>query len=200
MEVLYVYGTLSWTLIPVDGLPPSSAKPSTAIVLTHYSDVIMSAMAYQITSVSSVYSTGCSGADQRKHQSSALLSCVSGIHRDRWIPRTKGQWRGKCFHLMTSSCIESYMFYSTFFNRLRPWQNCRPFVDDIQIDFALSNILFWPLHLLKCVAKDTIDKRSAFVQIMTWRRAIHLNEFSICDTRRWTYGSLGITYMAMTRD
>ena len=23
---------------------------------------------------------------------------------DRWIPRTKSQWRGKCFHLMTSSC------------------------------------------------------------------------------------------------
>ena len=22
----------------------------------------------------------------------------------RWIPRTKGHWRGKCFHLMTSSC------------------------------------------------------------------------------------------------
>ena len=22
-----------------------------------------------------------------------------------WIPRTKGQWRGKCFHLMTSSCF-----------------------------------------------------------------------------------------------
>ena len=22
----------------------------------------------------------------------------------RWIPRTNGQWRGKCFHLMTSSC------------------------------------------------------------------------------------------------
>ena len=25
---------------------------------------------------------------------------------DRWIPRTKVQWRGKCFHLMTSSCIQ----------------------------------------------------------------------------------------------
>ena len=24
---------------------------------------------------------------------------------DRWISRTKGQYRGKCFHLMTSSCI-----------------------------------------------------------------------------------------------
>ena len=26
------------------------------------------------------------------------------FHRDRWIPRTTGQLRGKCFHLMTSSC------------------------------------------------------------------------------------------------
>ena len=25
-----------------------------------------------------------------------------GFTGDRWIPRTKGQWRGKCFHLMTS--------------------------------------------------------------------------------------------------
>ena len=25
---------------------------------------------------------------------------------DRWIPRTKGQLRGKCFHLMTSSCAQ----------------------------------------------------------------------------------------------
>ena len=23
----------------------------------------------------------------------------------RWIPRTKGQWRGKCFHFMTSSWV-----------------------------------------------------------------------------------------------
>ena len=26
---------------------------------------------------------------------------------DRWIPRTNGQLRGKCFHLITSSCDES---------------------------------------------------------------------------------------------
>ena len=34
---------------------------------------------------------------------------MRGIHRDRWIPRTKGQLRGKCFHLMTSSwyCLTS---------------------------------------------------------------------------------------------
>ena len=44
---------------------------------------------------------------QRKHQSSASLAFVWRIHRDRWIPRTKGQLRGNCFHLMTSSCKEA---------------------------------------------------------------------------------------------
>ena len=31
------------------------------------------------------------------------------ITADRWIPRTNGQWRGKCFHLMMSSCIQSML-------------------------------------------------------------------------------------------
>ena len=71
----------------------------------HYTDVIMTTMASQITSLTIVYSTVYSDADQRKHQSSASLAFVWGIHRDRWIPCTKGQLRGKCFHLMTSSCL-----------------------------------------------------------------------------------------------
>ena len=41
----------------------------------------MSAMVSQITGASIVYSTVCSGADQRKHQSSALLAFVRGIRR-----------------------------------------------------------------------------------------------------------------------
>ena len=69
----------------------------------HYIDVIMGAIASQITSLTIVYSTVNLGEDQRKHQSSASLAFVQGIHRDRWIPRTNGQWRGKCFHLMTPS-------------------------------------------------------------------------------------------------
>ena len=47
----------------------------------HYNDVIMNAMASQITSLTIVYSTDCSGADQRKHQSSASLTFVTGIDR-----------------------------------------------------------------------------------------------------------------------
>ena len=42
----------------------------------------MSAMAYQITSLAIVYSTYYSGADQRKHQSSAWLAFVWEI--DWW--------------------------------------------------------------------------------------------------------------------
>ena len=44
----------------------------------HYIDVIMSPMASQITGISIGYSSVCSGADQRKYQTSASLSFVTG--------------------------------------------------------------------------------------------------------------------------
>ena len=47
----------------------------------HYGDVIMGAIASQITSFTIVYSTVYSDADQRKHQSSASLAFVRLIHR-----------------------------------------------------------------------------------------------------------------------
>ena len=43
----------------------------------------MTTMASQITSLTVVYSIVYSGVDQRKHQSSASLAFVRGIHRDR---------------------------------------------------------------------------------------------------------------------
>ena len=49
----------------------------------HYYDVIMGAMASEITSLTTVYSTVYSGEDQRKHRSSASLAFVRGIH---WWP------------------------------------------------------------------------------------------------------------------
>ena len=50
-------------------------------VLLHYGDVIIGTIASQITSLTIVYSTIYSDADQRKHQSSASLAFVRGIHR-----------------------------------------------------------------------------------------------------------------------
>ena len=75
------------------------------VFASHYNDAIMTTIASQITSLKVVCSTVYSDADQRKHQSSASLAFMWGIHLDRWIPRTKGQLRGKSFHLMTSSCF-----------------------------------------------------------------------------------------------
>ena len=49
--------------------------------IMHYNDVIMSTMASQITSLTIVYSSVYSGADQRKHQSSVSLAFVTGLHR-----------------------------------------------------------------------------------------------------------------------
>ena len=71
----------------------------------HHHDVIMSAPASQIAGVTSVYSTVCLSADQRKHQSSASLAFMRGIHRWPVNSPHKGPVTRKCFHLMTSSCL-----------------------------------------------------------------------------------------------
>ena len=56
----------------------------------HYSDVIMGAMASQITGLTIVYSTVYSGADQGKHESSASLAFGRGIHR--WPVNSPHKW------------------------------------------------------------------------------------------------------------
>ena len=58
--------------------------------IVQYNDVIMSSMASQITSLTIVYSTVYSRADQRKHQSSASLAFVRGIHR--WPVNSPHKW------------------------------------------------------------------------------------------------------------
>ena len=71
---------LEWKLLYCDW--DSSLLRSTVIQhWFHYNDVIMGAIASQITSLTIVYSIVYSDADQRKHQSSASLAFVRGIHR-----------------------------------------------------------------------------------------------------------------------
>ena len=87
-------GTSSNCNIASDWLPVTSAgdvlpshHPGIVVVRFlirchgHYSDVIMGAITSQITSITIVYSIVYSDADQRKHQSSASLDFVQGIHR-----------------------------------------------------------------------------------------------------------------------
>ena len=74
------------------------------VVTFHYNDVIIDAIASQINSLTIVYSTVYSDTDQRKHQRSASLAFVRGIH---WGPvNSPHKWPVTRFHLMTSSCLQ----------------------------------------------------------------------------------------------
>ena len=101
----------------------------------------MSAMASQITSLTTVYSTVYSGADQRKHQSSASLAFVRGIHRSPVNSPHKGtvtrkmfpfdnviikvphigsfwapsQYRDRFSWYMDSHCIDEVVIISSYF-------------------------------------------------------------------------------------
>ena len=86
----------------------------------------MSAMASQITVVSNISSNVCSGADQRKPQSSASLAFVRGIHLWSVHSPHKGRVTRKMalFHDVIMWCdwnwwllpkkIWNYIFYSTW--------------------------------------------------------------------------------------
>ena len=144
----------------------------------HYNDVIMTTMASEITSLTVVYSTVYSDADQRKHQSSASLAFVWEIHRDRWIPRTKGQLRGKCFHLMTSSWSESMMVspltyhFAQWDSELTYWgRNKMALILQTAFSNAFSLMKIYAIEIsLKFVAKDPANNIPAMVHIMAWRR------------------------------
>ena len=104
----------------------------------------MGAVASQITNLTIVYSTVYWGSDQRKYQSSTSLAFVKEFTGDRWISRTKSQERGKCCHLMTSSCgyyawyfvkeVSLSRFILSFLRLSRP--------DDIYIFNYSRNIYF----------------------------------------------------------
>ena len=94
---------ITWTNADLLSNGPSSE-------IWHYGDVIMGEIASQITSLAIVYSAFYSGADQRKHQSSASVAIVGGggggggnSPGTGEFPPHKWPVTWKCFHLMTSS-------------------------------------------------------------------------------------------------
>ena len=106
----------------------------------------MSAMVLQITVVSIVYSTVCSGADQRKHQSFALLAFVRGIH---WWPVDspyKGPVTRKCFYLMTSKFGQcpTFVVVSPYRYRVITTTSCTMTV--LCHNFRLPDYEDWVLH------------------------------------------------------
>ena len=103
IRLRYIFITEMEMEVTFDSTSTSARVIELIISRNHYRDVIMSTMASQITSLPIVYPTVYSGADQRRHQSSASLASVWGIHRWPVNYPHKGPVMRKCFHLMTSS-------------------------------------------------------------------------------------------------
>ena len=83
-------------------------------MLFDYNDVIMSPMTSQITSLTIIYSTVYSGADQRKHQSSASLHGLcegnSPAQRASYAKNVSIWWRHHAFmHLIPFSADDVEM-------------------------------------------------------------------------------------------
>ena len=76
----------------------------------HDNDGIWGAMASQITSLTIVYSTVDSGADQRKHQSSASLAFVRWIHRFPVNSPHRGPVTS--FNVKTPSCVTHIIVFT----------------------------------------------------------------------------------------
>ena len=91
----------------------------------HYNDVTMSAMVSQFTGVSIVCST-LINAPRHWH----LCGEFTG---NRWIPRTKGQYSGKCFHLITSSCLLRFVCQSICCVTVVKPVDCRRFLNIGQV-------------------------------------------------------------------
>ena len=93
---------------------PNITKQISRMILIHsihYNDVIMSEMASQITSLTTVYSTVYSGADQRKHQRSASLAFVWGIHRSQGsVTRKMFPFHDVIMDIMQNTVLQDYRF------------------------------------------------------------------------------------------
>ena len=92
--------------------------------------------------------------DQNKQQSSTLLAHLRGEYTgDQWISLTKGQWRGKCVCVMTSSWNSWYiavMFYALHWNK--PWIYCG------ELRHTISQ---WPLHITRFFSPYNIRVKSS---------------------------------------
>ena len=126
------------------------ATTSERLIKPHYSDVIMGARASQITSLIIVYSTGYSGADQRKHQSSASLAFLWGI---RWWPvNSPHKWPGTRKMFPFDEVI--MLFENGYWDYL---------------EFHIPRSSHWGIsNMQKCYA-DIIDKR-----LTHWGRVTHI--------------------------
>ena len=149
------------------------------LIACHYSDAIMSAMASQISRVTSVYSTICSGAYQRKHKKSASLACVRGIH---WSCTDEFPHKGPVTRKMFpfDDVIVWRFAFISLSKDIPAWKK---YVSFPGIDTVTSN--YWSQDPANIDKLDAIDIRFVYVSIVAlcsnvcpsvWRRGLSDDE------------------------
>ena len=140
----------------------------------HYGDVIMGAIASQITSLTIVYSTVYSDADQGKHQSSASLALVRGIHRGPVNSPHKWPVTRKIFPfddvIMINTIVGPNMKW--VLGQLICWD---PDKMAAILQTTFSNAFSWNCYIVIKVSptfarNGEINNGTALISIMTWRR------------------------------
>ena len=123
----------------------------------------MGAMASQITSLQIVYSAIYSDTDERKHQSSASLDLVRGIHRWPVNSPHKGQVTRKIF---TFDDVTMSRKILTSLNLCFFSSSCISFNAHLntKLQFKMTN----PLHILHGLTEDTLHIRKLYTTDCEW--------------------------------
>ena len=101
-------------------------------------------MASQITSLAIVYSTVYSGADQRKHQSSASLAFVRGIHQSPVNSSHKGPVTRKIFPF-DDVIMKKNMYFPKYRPGSRAFQSfIKAATRDAEHDVFMGQNMAWP--------------------------------------------------------
>ena len=121
----------------------------------HYSNVIMGAMASQITSLSIVCSTVSLGADQRKHQNSASLAFVRGYH----------QWLVNSPHKGSSNAENVFIWWRHHVEEERhEMQICIRLLTIIYVSRGLDDLR----NLTSKMTRTWQSVKSIWTVVMTW--------------------------------
>ena len=116
----------------------------------HDSDVIMGAMASQITSLTLVYSTVYSGADKKQHKSTASLAFVRGIHR--WPVDSPHKWPiARKMFPFNDVIMQRFSDYCKFHipENLRNrhfYDDFKHFINSLATQYCLLTAMFAPNH------------------------------------------------------
>ena len=148
---------------------------------TFISDVIMNAMASQITIVSIVYS----GADQRNIKAPRHWPLWGEFTGPRWIPRTKGQWRGKCFHLMTSS---SFLRFSH--STCTEVREKMPAFRVLWARDTYGKIRYWGVIIERCSLERFVISHIIIGRTLPCNRLESLGIIMLSAMSAWHFGSI----------